>query len=126
MQKILIQYIGLPVLTIASAFSFYYLNSVQLPEENKTASVQFEKPKKERKSIVITDPITKKKQLIIIDPPKWIDTVVTQSPKVEQENTTTLEDEKGVLPDVEFLKFVIQKSREGIPVLSIGNYLNFI
>jgi hypothetical protein len=126
MQKIIIRYIALPLLTLASAFAFYYLNNVELPEGAQTASSQVDKPKKERKSIVITDPITKKKQLIIIEPPKWIDTVVTDSPKVVPNEKPAVEGERGVLPDVEFLKFVIQKSRDGIPVLSIGNYLNFI
>lgn len=124
MQKIIIRYISLPLLTIASAFSFYYLNSVELPEEENIASTKVE-TKKARKSVVITDPITKKKQLIIIEPPKWIDTVVTDSPKIEKIEQKNAENEQGVLPDVEFLKFVIQKSRDGIPVLSVGNYLNF-
>lgn len=124
MQKIITKYIVLPLLVFASAFSFYYLNNVELPEEEKTASVKVE-PRKERKSVVITDPITKKKQLVIIEPPKWIDTVVIDSPKIEQVEQKNTENEQGVLPDVEFLKFVIQKSRDGIPVLSIGNYLNF-
>ncbi len=122
MQQVLLRYIGLPLLTIASALAFYYLNHVELPEPAKTVELKQKEPQKERK-VVITNPVTQKKQLIIIAPPKWMDTVVTDSPKVQSPPTTD-EDPQGVLPDVEFLKFVIQKSRDGIPVLSFKDYLN--
>lgn len=114
------------MLCIASCYAFYYLNTVS-PQLAKATTLQSES-KKEQRKIVITDPKTQKKQVIIIEPPKWIDTTdaVRDDKAKEDKNSKKEGSSKGYLPDVELLKFVIQKGREGLPVLSIGNYLPFL
>lgn len=124
MKKLIIRYIIIPSLCLLSGAAFFYLNSVELPVL-QNAGLAEAVPKKEQKKVVITDPKTKKKQLIVIDPPKWIDTTEMMRNKPAPPAAKPVEDKRGVLPDVELLKFVIQKGREGIPVLSLRNFVNF-
>jgi len=124
MKRILLLYIVLPIVCLASCYAFYYLNTVS-PQLAKLTYAQPE-AKKEHKKIIITDSKTQKKHVIIIEPPKWIDTTNVVRDEKEDKNPKKESSSKGYLPDVELLKFVIQKGREGLPVLSIGNYLPFL
>ena len=124
MNNLIVRYFMISLLCLSSGGAFYYLNSVELPASTTTVIAEA-KPKKEQRKIVITDPKTKKRQLIVIDPPKWIDSTEVVRTKSSKPSPKPAEDKRGVLPDVELLKFVIQKGREGIPVLSLRNFVNF-
>ena len=50
-------------------------------------------------------------------------TVATDSNTAQKAEPDESEYQPSALPDVELLKFVIQKSREGIPVLNIDKWI---
>lgn len=113
---------------IASGASFYYLNTVDLSKSSRLITQIQEAMEVKHKRVVIRDPNTNKTQIIIIEPPSWLDsTKLSKKSQLDaRKDTEVNSSDQGMLPDVEFLKFVIEKSREGIPVLSIGNLLNFL
>ncbi len=119
----LVRFLALFLLCLSSAAAYYYLNVIAAAEHQKSlAAAPLSNPKVERQ-ILITDPKTQKQQLIVIAPPQWIDTSEMVRPAAAQNKKQ--EEPRSILPDVELFKFVLLKGREGIPVLSIGNLINF-
>jgi len=109
----------------ASGLAFYYLNTIEL--KNPAESIKESSITQKKKKVVLTNRKTKRKQIIIIDPPSqsWVDSLEKKMKKKEAAELENAEN-KGSLPDVELLKFVIEKSREGIPVLSFRNVFDLI
>lgn len=68
----------------------------------------------QEKRIVIHNAKNNSTQVVIIDPP-------ADSTKEKKEKDFANKD-KNMLPDVEFLKFIIDKSKEGIPVLKFDGF----
>jgi len=68
----------------------------------------------QKKRIVIHNAKNNSTQVVIIDPPK-------DTAKEKKEKDFANKD-KNMLPDVEFLKFIIDKSKEGIPVLKFNGF----
>lgn len=68
----------------------------------------------QEKRIVIHNAKNNSTQVVIIDPPK-------DSTKEKKEKEYANKD-KNMLPDVEFLKFILDKSKEGIPVLKFDGF----
>lgn len=103
MKTGLFKYILVPVLCLISFSAYYYLNT--LPPHTQTAKTT---------TVLIKDLNDNSNRLIQIK-----DTS-------EQKQSQKEANKAGMLPDVEFLKFVIKKGREGIPVLRFRNFLKFI
>ncbi|MCP4438859.1 MAG: hypothetical protein GY810_07930 [Aureispira sp.] len=103
MKAGLFKYIIVPILCVTSFSAYYYLNT--LPPQAQAAKTT---------TVLIKDLNDNSNRLIQIK-----DTS-------QQKNQKPEADEAGMLPDVEFLKFVIKKGREGIPVLRFRNFLKFI
>lgn len=74
-------------------------------------------PKEKR--IIIHNPNNNSAQVVIIAPPK--DTVLKN--KKDEKKDDYVAKDKNSLPDVEFLKFIINKGKEGIPVLKFNGFL---
>jgi len=68
----------------------------------------------QEKRIVIHNAKNNSTQVIIIDPP-------TESAKEKKEKEFANKN-KNLLPDVELLKFIIDKSKEGLPVLKFNGF----
>ncbi|WMX14042.1 MULTISPECIES: hypothetical protein [unclassified Aureispira] len=68
----------------------------------------------QEKRVVIHNAKNNSTQVVIIDPPK-------DASKEKKEKDFANKD-KNMLPDVEFLKFIIDKSKEGIPVLKFDGF----
>jgi len=68
----------------------------------------------QEKRIVIHNAKNNSTQVVIIAPP-------TDPPEEKKEKEFANKD-KNMLPDVEFLKFIIDKSKEGIPVLKFDGF----
>lgn len=111
MKILLLKYICLPIICVTSGYSFIYLNNqTELLHENILS-----KKTKKAKQIYIHNPKNNSTKLVIIDPPK--DTTEDQKQKKEE----YVAKDKNMLPDVEFLNFIIDKGKEGIPVLKFNN-----
>lgn len=68
----------------------------------------------QEKHVVIHNAKNNSTQVVIIDPPN-------DSSKEKKKEEYTNKD-KNMLPDVQFLKFIIDKSKEGIPVLKFNGF----
>lgn len=103
MKAGLFKYILVPILCLTSFSAYYYLNT--LPANTQAAKTT---------TVLIKDLNDNSNRLIQIKD--------TSRQKKNQKQVN----KAGVLPDVEFLKFVIKKGREGIPVLRFRNFLKFL
>jgi hypothetical protein len=117
MKRIILFYIGLPLICLSSGYAFYFLNTVDVQVAENIGQRQ-------QRRLIVNDPNNMKKQILIIESEYQPDSSKTVlGPKEEKAKK---ESGKGYLPNVELLKFFLQKGREGMPVLSIGNYLPFL
>ncbi len=117
MKRFILFYIGLPLICLSSGYAFYFLNTVDVQLAENIGQRQ-------QRRLIVTDPTTMKKQILIIESESYTDSSQTVlDAKVEKSRK---ESGRGYLPNVELLKFFLQKGREGMPVLSIGNYLPFL
>lgn len=109
MKLLFLKYLCLPVICFASGYSYLFLchQSSVLHE-----SISKNTPKEKR--VVIHDKKNNSTKVVIIAPPK-------DTTKEKEENEFAPKD-KNTLPDVEFLKFLINKSTEGIPVLKFNGF----
>jgi len=105
-----------------SGYSYFFIHQESQSLATLIASEQQPKEKK----VLIHNPKNNTTKLIIIAPPS------PSTVKAHQEDDTLKAKDKevparqdNILPDVEFLKFVIQKSKEGIPVLHFRDFLQF-
>ena len=115
MKILLLKYICLPIICLTSGYSFIYLNNqTELLHE----SILSRKVPK-AKQVYIHDPKSNSTKLVIIDPPK--DTA--EDAKSKEDYAAK---DKNMLPDVEFLNFIIDKGKEGIPVLKFNNVFAYI
>jgi hypothetical protein len=105
MKIIFFKYFFLPVLCITSAYSYVFLNNRSLVLTENMAA-------KETK-VVIHNPKNNSTQIVIIAPPK---------DSVHEKKQKNVAKDKNILPDVEFLKFIIDKGKEGIPVLKFDGF----
>jgi hypothetical protein len=119
MKNILLYYIGLPLICLSSAYSFYFLNTTGLQLTSKAVYSGADK-----KTVVRTFSPHNESQILIIESDNEQDSsrVVLE---IKKELKSREINAKGYLPDVELLKFFIEKGKEGLPVLSIGKYLPF-
>jgi len=110
MKISLLKYLCLPIVCFTSGYSYLFLDnqSILLNEY----FVKGANPEERR--IVIHNPRNNSTQIVIIDPPKD-----TTEEKKEKEFA---DKDRNMLPDVEFLKFIIDKSKEGIPVLKFDGF----
>ncbi|MCH2043297.1 MAG: hypothetical protein MK212_04095 [Saprospiraceae bacterium] len=109
MNSIFIKYTLVVILCICSWSAHQYLNTISANSKKMAQTTN-------SKKIYITDSKTNKTHVIVIEEKK-------DSSKTTKKNSKN-KDSQGLLPDVEFLKFIIKKGKEGIPVLSIGNFLS--
>ena len=105
MKIVFLKYFCFPVLCITSAYSYVFLNNKSLVLTENMAA-------KETK-VVIHNPKNNSTQIVIIAPPK---------DSVDEKKEEYAQKDKNILPDVEFLKFIIDKGKEGIPVLKFGGF----
>lgn len=110
MNSNILKYTLVVILCISSLSAHQYLNTVSANSKKATSTTHLKK-------VYITDSKTNKTHLVIIEEKKD-----SAAKKAEEKSKT--ENPQGILPDVEFLKFIIQKGKEGIPVLSIGDFLS--
>jgi hypothetical protein len=110
MKIFLIKYLCLPIVCFASGYSYLFLNSQSMLLNEAFAK----KTSPQEKRIVIHNAKNNSTKVVIIDPP-------VDSAKEKKEKEFTNKD-KNMLPDVEFLKFIIDKSKEGIPVLKFDGF----
>lgn len=68
----------------------------------------------QEKHVVIHNAKNNSTQVVIIAPPK--------DPSKEKKEKEFTNKDKNMLPDVQFLKFIIDKSKEGIPVLKFDGF----
>lgn len=119
MKNILLYYIGLPLICLSSAYSFYFLNTTGLQLTSKAVCSGADK-----KDVVGPIYSYKESQILIIESENEQDSSrvnlgINKELKKRKINAT------GYMPDVELLKFFIEKGKEGLPVLRIGKYLPF-
>lgn len=114
MRFVFLKYICLPLVCLTSGYSYIFLNkqSTLLSERLSTKTT----PKETH--VIIRNPKNNSTQVVIIAPPK--DTAPTTKDKKKEEYA---QKSGNMLPDVEFLKFIFDKGKEGIPVLRFDGFL---
>ncbi|WBM73910.1 hypothetical protein [Saprospira grandis] len=102
MSKRIFYQIGVASLSLCSFSALYFLNFKANPSERELMQ--------EGKRIIIRDPQTNKQRVIIIAPPHQ---------RLDSSSGRMLprEEANGRLPDVEFLKLMLKKGKDGTPVL---------
>lgn len=106
----------MPIICATSGYSYMFLNNqTVLLYENLATKIA---PKEKR--IIIHNPKNNSSKIVIIAPPKSTN---FKNEKEEQKENYANKD-KNSLPDIEFLKFIIKKGKEGIPVLKFNNFLS--
>ncbi|MBL4648170.1 MAG: hypothetical protein JKY03_00435 [Aureispira sp.] len=110
MKIVLLKYLCLPIVCFASGYSYVFLDSQTM----LLNEVFIKKTAPQEKRIVIHNAKNNSTQVVIIAPP-------TDPPEEKKEKEFANKD-KNMLPDVEFLKFIIDKSKEGIPVLKFDGF----
>lgn len=110
MKIFLLKYLCLPIVCFTSGYSYLFLNeqSIALNEDFAKRTTPQEK------RVVIHNAKNNSTKVIIIDPPK--------NANKEKKEKDFANKNKNMLPDVEFLKFIIDKSKEGIPVLKFDGF----
>lgn len=107
MKTLSLQHILLPLLLLLSGSSYWFLQvrSTTLQKYKAQQSISYPTLQKDRndRSIVQSTP---SKQ--------------TQPTKEEQKE---FKEEDDLLPDVQLLKFILDKSKEGLPVLQLPRFL---
>lgn len=88
-----------------SSYSYWYLNA-------RSIDLQAD----QHQNVVLQDVDPNATNVPFVNPP-----VSKEDHKDEQYEK---ENEKNLLPDVEFLKFIIDKGKEGIPVLNLPRFFN--
>lgn len=102
MSKTIFYQLGVASLSLCSFSALYFLNFKANPSERELMQ--------EGKRIIIRDPQTNKQRVIIIAPPHQ---------RLDSSSGRMLprEEVNGRLPDVEFLKLMLKKGKDGTPVL---------
>lgn len=102
MKTPLLKYLFLTMLCSLSSYSYWYLNarSIDLQTTQQQATA--------------TGSASSTTNVPFVQPPHEQDHSDNQQYKEEQD--------QNLLPDVEFLKFIIDKSKEGIPVLNLPRF----
>lgn len=113
MKIFFLKYLCLPIVCLASGYSYFFLSNQSLELH---ANLAKKAPKEKR--VVIHNYKNNSTKVVIIAPPK--DTTK------EEKQKEYAEKDKNILPDVEFLKFLIDKSAEGIPVLKFNGFFAFL
>ena len=111
MKIFLLKYICLPIICLTSIYSYVFLNDKAAFLTEDMAN----RPQPKEKRVVIRNPKNNSTQVVYIAPPK-------DSTKEEKDKKDYVEEDKNMLPDVEFLKFIIDKGKEGIPVLKFNGF----
>lgn len=113
MKILLFKYICLPFICLTSAYSYVFLNNQSIRLDHLAKA---EAKAAAEKRIVIHNPKNNSTKVVIIEPPK------DSTQKKEEKKKDYAGKDKNMLPDVEFLKFIIDKGKEGIPVLRFNAF----
>lgn len=117
MKETILKYTSLIAISALSVYAYTFLHQ---QTGRLAATKAFDNFSQEERRVVIHDAKTNSKRLVIIAPPKG------EFAKKKKKKEQYEEKNKNVLPDVEFLKFIIDKGKEGIPVLKFGGLLSFL
>jgi len=106
MKTLSLQHILLPLLLLLSGSSYWFLQARSATLQNYKAQQSVSYPTLQKD--------TNNRSLVQSNPSK-------QTPN--QEDQKEFQEEDDLLPDVQLLKFILDKSKEGLPVLQLPQVL---
>jgi hypothetical protein len=106
MKTLSLQHILLPLLLLLSGSSYWFLQtrSVTLQSYKAQQSISYPTLQKDRNSGMVQSSPSKQAQ-------------------PNKEDQKEFQEEDDLLPDVQLLKFILDKSKEGLPVLQLPRFL---